>query len=161
MCSPGCPKTCFVDQAVLKLRDLPAPASWNAGIKGLYHHAWPFFLMLGLEPRTSQELNTNLTQGRNFESWVPAVWTLSSYITAVVCTTPWTTWQTRRMILPDQRGKGRLVEKGRLGLVRGRGGEWWSFKLQDVTAVSHGSELHAPGWGPRLRQELEGLQSQR
>jgi hypothetical protein len=27
LCSPGCPGTCSVDQAGLKLRDLPASAS--------------------------------------------------------------------------------------------------------------------------------------
>jgi hypothetical protein len=34
LCSPGCPGTHFVDQAGLKLRNLPA------GIKGIRHHAW-------------------------------------------------------------------------------------------------------------------------
>jgi hypothetical protein len=31
--SPGCPWTHFVDQAVLKLRILPASASWVLGLK--------------------------------------------------------------------------------------------------------------------------------
>ena len=34
MCSPGCPGTHFVDQAGLKIRNLPA----SAGIKGMCHH---------------------------------------------------------------------------------------------------------------------------
>ena len=36
--SPGCPGTQFVDQADLELRNLPAPASQSAGIKGMCHH---------------------------------------------------------------------------------------------------------------------------
>jgi hypothetical protein len=39
LCSPGCPGTHFVDQAGLKLRNLPASASQSAGIKGMRHHA--------------------------------------------------------------------------------------------------------------------------
>ena len=33
MCSPGCPGTHYVDQAGLKLRDLPASASGVLGLK--------------------------------------------------------------------------------------------------------------------------------
>jgi hypothetical protein len=33
LCSPGCPGTHFVDQAVLKLRNLPASASQVLGLK--------------------------------------------------------------------------------------------------------------------------------
>lgn len=33
-------------------------------------------------------------------------------------------------------------------------------QVANVTVVSHGPELHVPGWGPRLLQELEGFQSQ-
>jgi hypothetical protein len=36
LCSPGCPRTHFVDQAVLELRSLPAPASRVLGLKALY-----------------------------------------------------------------------------------------------------------------------------
>jgi hypothetical protein len=32
-CSPGCPGTCFIDQAVLELRDPPASASQVLGLK--------------------------------------------------------------------------------------------------------------------------------
>ena len=32
-CSPGCPGTCSVDPAGLKLRDLPASASQELGLK--------------------------------------------------------------------------------------------------------------------------------
>jgi hypothetical protein len=41
LCSPGCPGTHFVDQAGLKLRNLPAypsPPPPSAGIKGVHHH---------------------------------------------------------------------------------------------------------------------------
>ncbi|EGW11174.1 hypothetical protein I79_014842 [Cricetulus griseus] len=38
MCSPGCPGTHSVDQAGLKLRDLPASAFLSAGIKGVGYH---------------------------------------------------------------------------------------------------------------------------
>lgn len=36
--SPGCPRTHFIDQAVLELGDLPASTSPSPGIKGLCHH---------------------------------------------------------------------------------------------------------------------------
>jgi hypothetical protein len=41
LCSPGCPGTHFVDQAGLKLRNLPASASClpSAGIEGVCHQA--------------------------------------------------------------------------------------------------------------------------
>ena len=38
LCSPGCPRTHFVDQADLKLRNPPASASPSAEIKGVCHH---------------------------------------------------------------------------------------------------------------------------
>jgi hypothetical protein len=38
LCSPGCPGTHSVDQAGLKLRNPPASASQNAGIKSVCHH---------------------------------------------------------------------------------------------------------------------------
>jgi hypothetical protein len=40
VCSPGYPRTHYVDQAGLKLRDPPAPISdlLSAGIKSVYHH---------------------------------------------------------------------------------------------------------------------------
>ena len=34
--SPGCPGTHFVDQALLKLRNLPASDSWVLGLKGFF-----------------------------------------------------------------------------------------------------------------------------
>ena len=37
-CTPGCPGTHSVDQAVLELRNLPASASQSAGIAGVHHH---------------------------------------------------------------------------------------------------------------------------
>ena len=33
LCSPGCPKTCSVDQGGLELRDLPASESKMLGLK--------------------------------------------------------------------------------------------------------------------------------
>ena len=39
LCSLGCPRTCSVDQAGLKLRDLPASVCLScAGFKGVCHH---------------------------------------------------------------------------------------------------------------------------
>jgi hypothetical protein len=39
LCSPGCPGTHSVDQAGLKLRNLPLCLP-SAGIKGMRHYAW-------------------------------------------------------------------------------------------------------------------------
>jgi hypothetical protein len=39
LCSPSCPGTHSVDQAVLELRNPPASVSLSAGIKGVRHHA--------------------------------------------------------------------------------------------------------------------------
>ena len=40
LCSSGCPGTHLVDQAGLKLRNLPASVCLpSAGIKGVHHHA--------------------------------------------------------------------------------------------------------------------------
>jgi hypothetical protein len=40
LCSPGCPGTHFVDQAGLKLRNLPASASQVLGLKACTTIAW-------------------------------------------------------------------------------------------------------------------------
>jgi hypothetical protein len=41
LCSPGCPGTHSVDQADLKLRNLPASASQVLGLKACATTAWP------------------------------------------------------------------------------------------------------------------------
>jgi hypothetical protein len=40
LCSPGCPGTHFVDQAGLELRNLPASASQELGLKACTTTAW-------------------------------------------------------------------------------------------------------------------------
>ena len=43
LCSPGCPGTCFIDQAGLEHRDSPAsahPTPPSGRIKGMYQHTW-------------------------------------------------------------------------------------------------------------------------
>jgi hypothetical protein len=40
LCSPGCPRTHFVDQADLELRNLPASASQVLGLKAYTTTAW-------------------------------------------------------------------------------------------------------------------------
>jgi hypothetical protein len=40
LCSPGCPGTHFVDQAGLKLRNLPASASQVLGLKACATTTW-------------------------------------------------------------------------------------------------------------------------
>jgi hypothetical protein len=45
LCSPGCPGTHSVDQAGHKLRNSP-PLPPKAGIKGMCHHAQPFYGLL-------------------------------------------------------------------------------------------------------------------
>jgi hypothetical protein len=42
----NCPGTHFVDQAGLKLRNLPASALPNAGIKGVRHHGPALFVVV-------------------------------------------------------------------------------------------------------------------
>jgi hypothetical protein len=46
LCSPGCPGTHFVDQAGLKLRNLPASASQVLGLKACTITAWPWQTVL-------------------------------------------------------------------------------------------------------------------
>jgi hypothetical protein len=41
LCSPGCPGTHFVDQAGLELRNLPASASGDLGLKACATHPPP------------------------------------------------------------------------------------------------------------------------
>jgi hypothetical protein len=50
LCSPGCPRTHFVDQAGLELRNLPASASRVLGLRHVPPHPAGFFL--GFKDRT-------------------------------------------------------------------------------------------------------------
>jgi hypothetical protein len=46
LCSPGCPGACSIDQANLKLRDLPASASQKLGLKACTTTTWLCFYLL-------------------------------------------------------------------------------------------------------------------
>lgn len=41
-CSPGCPGTCSIDQAVLKLTEICLPLLSSAGVKVVLHHCPAF-----------------------------------------------------------------------------------------------------------------------
>ena len=42
LCSPGCSRIYYVDQAVFKLTEICLP---RAGIRGVHHHTWPLLCM--------------------------------------------------------------------------------------------------------------------